>query len=316
MPGGISPWISTPAGFVFLWLGAEALVNGASRIAHRLGISKVVIGLTLVAFGTSLPELLVCVTAAFRGTPDIALGNVVGSNIANVGLIIGVAAVIAPLVAGRPLRARDLPWAIVAALLVGAFALTGQFGRLAGLLMLALFTGYMVHLFRTETNGPAAQRTREPDPPAGGVALEALMAVAGFAMLLIGAPLLVDGATAVARALGISELVIGLTMIAVGTSLPELATAVVASARRHPELILGNVVGSNIFNLLLVLAMTSVVFPVPVGAVALRQDIPVMIGFSLVLLAVCLGGRRVSRVEGGALLTLYLAYTAWLFMRG
>jgi cation:H+ antiporter len=317
MPFDLSPWIATPLGLLFLWLGAEGLVRGASAIAGAFGVSKLVIGLTLVAFGTSLPELLVCLQAAWTGVPDVAVGNIVGSNIANVGLIVGIAALLAPLAVGTALLQRDMLWAVGAALLLLVFAWSGLMSRVEGIILLILFGVYMVTLFRAERE-VMRQSESSPREPVSipKQALEGVMLLGGLGLLALGAPLLVDGATSIARHFGISELVIGLTLVAVGTSLPELATAVVAALRGHPEIVLGNVVGSNIFNLLLVLATTAIIIPVDVAGIAAVQDIPVMIGFSVMLFVMALTQRRVTRSEGAVMLALFGVYVTWLFLRG
>ncbi len=313
----LSPWIATPLGFLLLWLGAEALVHGARRIAVSLGISPLVIGLTLVAFGTSLPEFLVCVTAALQGTPDFAVGNVVGSDIANVGLIGGVAALIAVMAVKREILIRDLPWSIGAGLLLWGFAMRDSIGRVAGAVMLVAFAVYLFQLWRAG-GGLAEDEVAEIDQTRLSLSkmlIEGGIALVGLVMLGVGAPMLLEGATAIARAVGISDLVIGLTLIALGTSLPELATALVAAYRGHPELALGNIVGSNIFNILLVMGATAVVHPVAVAPLARVQDIPVMLGLMGILLIMGVTGRRVARGEGAILLLVYLGYVGWLFLR-
>jgi len=315
-PWFLAPIVSVPLGVGMLWLGAEGLVRGASRVAASLGISQLVIGLTLVAFGTSLPELMVCLVAAFRGTPDFATGNIVGSNIANIGLIAGFAALLSPIAVAPSLIRRDIPWAVGAAVAVALAALSGVMGRGAGIAMLVLFSAYMMRLFRTEKRLAAEMKSEEDHLPLPLLLFELFIGVAGLAMVLAGAPLLLEGATTVARNFHVSELVIGLTLVAVGTSLPELATAVVAVRHRKADIVLGNVIGSNIFNVFLVLGTTSVTAPLPVAKLALLQDIPAMLVISFLLIIFAHPRRHLNRGHGAILLTLYLGYTAWLFMRG
>jgi cation:H+ antiporter len=312
----LAPIVSVPLGVVMLWLGAEGLVRGASRVAAALGIPQVVIGLTLVAFGTSLPELMVCLVAAFRGTPDFATGNVVGSNIANIGLIAGFAALMSPMALAPSLIRRDIPWAVGAAVAVAVAAFSGVIGRGAGIAMLVLFSVYMARVFRTEKRIAAELKSGDDHLPLPRMILELSIAVVGLGMVLGGAPLLLEGATTVARSFRVSELVIGLTLVAVGTSLPELATAIVAVRHRKTDIVLGNVIGSNIFNVFLVLGTTAAIRPLPVASLAIVRDIPAMLFISFLLMALALSRRHLVRGHGAVLLALYLGYTVWLFVRG
>ena len=254
-------------GFLALVGGAELLVRGASKLAAALGISPIVIGLTVVAFGTSAPELAVSVRAAlFEGQADIALGNVVGSNIFNVLGVLGLSAAVASLVVAQRLVRLDVPIMIGASLLAFALALDGRVGRIDGALMLALGIGYTVltvRLGRRESRAVEAEYAREfgERSKAGGHLVNAGLVLAGLALLVVGANWLVDGASAIARAFGVSELLIGLTVVAAGTSLPELATSVIAAVRGERDIAVGNVVGSNIFNLFIVLGASALAAP-------------------------------------------------------
>ncbi|MFD0860034.1 calcium/sodium antiporter [Roseovarius aquimarinus] len=292
-------------GLLGLFLGGDALVRGSVGLARRMAISPLVIGLTVVGFGTSTPELLVSVDAALRGVPDVALGNVVGSNIANVLLIVGATALIWPIaVAGATLR-RDTAVMVAAALaLVPIFAL-GEVGRLAGACLFAALVGYLVWAYLQP--GDAAPDEADLAPPMA--APRALLWLGGgLAVLMLGARFLVTGAVAIAEDFGLSEAFIGLTIVAVGTSLPELATSVVAAVRRQSAIAIGNVIGSNIFNVLGILGVTAVIAPIPVAPRFLGFDLPVMIGVSLLLTALLLLRASVGRIMGAAMLGGYAAY--------
>ncbi len=308
-------------GLVLLIAGGEALVRGASHLATAIGISPLVVGLTVVAFSTSAPELAVTVSSAWRGQPDIAVGNIVGSNIANVLLILGLSAVFAPLVVAQQLIRVDVPLMSGASLLMFILAVDGVVGRLEGGLLFALLIGYTtlaIVASRQETRAIeqeyAAEYGTPKSPSARRWPLNLLMVVVGVAMLIGGAQWLVEGAVALARLLGVSELIIGLTIVAVGTSLPELATSVVAAIRRERDIAVGNAIGSNIFNILSVLGLTALVAPngVAVSSAALNFDLPVMIAVAVACLPVFFTGYRIERWEGGMFLGYYVAYTAYL----
>lgn len=302
-------YLSLIAGLVGLFAGGEFLVRGSVNIARRLALSPLLIGLTVVGFGTSTPELLVSADAALRGVPDIALGNVVGSNIANILLIVGLSALVWPVrVLGAALR-RDLAVMMAAALvLVPVFAL-GEVGRAAGAAFLAGLLGYIVWAYR--------QPGEVSEDDGGSVAVPVwrslLLIVGGLAALMVGARLMVDGSVAIARSFAVSEAFIGLTIVAVGTSLPELATSLIAAFRRHSEIAIGNVVGSNIFNVLGVLGVTALIAPIPVAGRFLAFDLPVMIAVSLVLVALLLLRPVIGRGAALAMLAVYAAYVwgAW-----
>ena len=287
-------------GLAILYFGAEGMLGGATRIARRLGVSPLVIGLTLVAFGTSAPELSLDVTAAFRGSTELAFGDLVGSNIANVGLILGVAAIIRPLrVHARLLRA-EVPIMISTALLVWGLAFDGELSRQDGLILLALlvlFLGYSFRAARAETAAVRAEFA-EAAPKAGKPVVDGFMVVVGLIGLIVGAQLMVHAAVTVAEHLGVSKLMIGLTIVAIGTSLPELATSIVAARRDDADIVAGNVIGSNIFNMLCVLALVAVIRPIPVPVSSLQVDVPVMAAYSALLVPIMLRGMVVTRGEG------------------
>ena len=299
------------AGFALLVGGAELLVRGAAGLAIALGISPLVVGLTVVAFGTSAPELAVSTLAAWHGQAGLALGNVVGSNICNVLLILGLSALAAPLPVARQVVRLEVPILIGLSALLYLFALGGRIGRAEGLLLFAgviAYSAWTVRRSRRETRA-AAESLVETGHTARGLQL---MQIAGGLLLLgIGSKWLVDGAMAVARYFGVSEMVLGLTVVAPGTSLPELATSVLASWRGQRDIAVGNVVGSNIFNILCVLGLTAAVAPsgVPVPASALRFDLPVMLAAAVACLPIFFTGHRIDRWEGGLFLGYYLIYT-------
>lgn len=293
------------AGLIGLFFGGEALVRGSVGIARRLAIPPLLIGLTVVGFGTSTPELLVSVDAAWRGVPDIALGNIIGSNIANILLIVGLTALVWPItVTGATLRRDTLVMVAAALALVPVFAL-GYMGRLSGVVLVAGLVGYLIWAYRTPDDATA----EDENLPAPSLALvSALWVIGGLVVLMVGARFLVDGAVSIARGFGISEAFIGLTIVAVGTSLPELATSLIAAFRRQSEIAIGNIVGSNIFNVLGILGVTAMIAPIPVAGRFLRFDLPVMIAVSLLLTALLLTRPKIGRWMGLALLAAYLAY--------
>ena len=304
------------AGLGLLIGGAELLVRGASGLAAAVGITPLVVGLTVVAFGTSSPELAVSVQASAAGQPDIALGNVIGSNIANVLLILGLTAVVAPLAVSRRLVRFDVPVMIGSSVLLLLMALDGSVSRLDGAVLVLGIVSYTVLMIRTRK---PADGDMAPGSPAAGPRrwpAQAGLALAGLGLLVLGSRWLVGGAVEIATMLGVSQLVIGLTVVAVGTSLPEIATSVLATLRGERDIAVGNVVGSNLYNILAILGVAGVVSPagIPVADSALRLDIPIMIGVALVCLPVFFTGYRISRLEGALLLGYYLAYTAFLVL--
>ncbi|MFV3379881.1 calcium/sodium antiporter [Pseudomonas sp. NY15354] len=299
-------------GLVLLILGAELLVRAALRLASRLHVRPLIIGLSLVAFGSTAPQLTVSLQAAYQGAPDVALGSVVGSNIFNVLVILGLAALIIPLRVSRQLVRLDIPLMIAASALVYLLANNGQLGRFEGLLLLLGLLGYLAMLWHQSRHYartyPAPEAVHSSAPRFwSGAALQVLF---GLGLLSLGGHLLLEAAVEVATDLGLSERIIGLTVVAVCTSLPELAAALIAALRGEREIAVGTVIGSNLFNLLAVLGLTALVTPTPlsISPNALDFDLPVMLGVAALSLPVFYSGYRVTRAEGLVFLCLYLAY--------
>ncbi|MFO1146312.1 MAG: calcium/sodium antiporter [Rhodospirillales bacterium] len=311
-------YLEIAGGLVVLVLGAELLVRSSVAVARRLGISPLMIGLTLVGFGTSSPELLASMAAALKGSSGIAVGNVVGSNICNVLLILGAAALIAPLAITRAAFLRDGPVMMGVSVLLLGVCLLGEVPRWIGACLLALLMVYLVWCYRTERRDPHAAQVHEGEAalvasaPAASIALSIAGAVGGLLLLVLGAWLLVEGAMILARTFGVSETIIGLTVVAVGTSLPELATSVVAAARRQADVAFGNIIGSNIYNILGILGAVAVVQPVAIPTEIAAFDIWVMLASSALLVLFAMTGWRIVRWEGAALLAAYGLYVAWL----
>lgn len=318
------------AGFVFLTGGAEFLVRGASRFAVRLNVPLVVIGLTIVAFGTSLPELLVSLIANLQGgsTADISIGNVVGSNIANLALILGLVALLRPVSVERKLLFREYPLMLAASFGFWMMAWNGIITRLEGVLLFLGLIGFTVYSYTSSRSLPADEQTEALEyvedvlEANNGVTLGAIFKDLSFVLigiigLLMGANWLVDSATFMARHFGISELVIGLTVVALGTSLPELATSVVAILRKEGDIALGNLVGSNLFNVLAIVGITSMVKPLPAPLAMRTFDFPVMVVVSVLPLLLVLPRPHVmNRWNGAVLFLLYLLYNGWILMTG
>jgi len=312
------------AGLALLLVGAEWLVRGSARVASLLGVSRLMIGLTFVALGTSAPEMAVGVASAWKGEVEIALGNVVGSNIMNVLVILGMSALIAPVTVHRQLIRLDVPIMVGISVLALLMGLDGIVGRWDGILLalgLALYIGFTVWKGKSEPDVeedigvalPARLPTRLPLY----LFQQFLFVAAGLALLVLGSDWLVGGATTIARALGVSNLIIGLTIVAGGTSLPEAATSIVAALRGERDLAVGNVVGSNIFNLLGVLGVSAAVAPagLPVPQAMLVFDLPVMIAVAVVCLPIFFSGQRVDRLEGGLFLLYFGLYMAYVVFR-
>jgi cation:H+ antiporter len=320
------------AGLALLVIGGELLVRGSVRLAERLGVSPLLIGLTLVGFGTSTPELVASVQAALIGSPGIAVGNIVGSNIVNIFLIMGVSALICPLAVKSGALKRDGGVVLASALLFAAAAWTVGLIRPVGAVFALLLVGYLVYAYRTERVAgdghtaafDKAEAAEGLDPAlrprsAQGTgwlawAIPVVTALGGLAVIILGGRLLVEGAVTLARVLGLSEEVIGLTVVAAGTSAPELVTSLVAAVRRQSEVALGNVLGSNIYNALGIGGLTGVIAPTAVPAQIASFDIPVMIAASVLLLVFAWSGRRLSRLEGGVLVAAYVTYVGYLLL--
>ncbi len=307
-------------GLVVLTAGAESLVRGSSRLAMAMGVSPLVVGLTVVAYGTSAPELVVSVQSSLGGQPDVALGNVVGSNIFNVLFILGLSAMIVPLRVSQQLIRIDVPLMIAVSILVLVMALDGGIGRLDGLLLVGGLIAYTVLAIvtsRKEHAGIQAEYEAEfgigkKVQSRGELVLNLLLVVAGLGLLVLGSHWFIESAIVIARQLGVSELVIGLTIVAAGTSMPELATSIMAAIRGERDIAVGNVVGSNIFNILGVLGISSVVSAdgVRVSEAAFQLDIPVMISVAVACLPVFFVGHIISRWNGVLFFSYYFAYTA------
>ena len=304
------------AGIILLVFGADLLVRGAASLAASLGVSPLIIGLTIVAIGTSSPEIAVSLQAAFNAQGAIVLGNIIGSNIANIMLILGMAAMFGPLPVDRAILRRDLPVMIGASLLTFLLTLDRTLSRIDGIIMLLCLTAYLWVMWPRNEHHDALHQSHLPQRRLRALLLQLAMVVGGLALLIVGARWLVDGAVTFATWFGVSELIIGLTIVAVGTSLPEIATSVIAGLRGERDIAVGNVVGSNVLNLLLVLGTTMVLSPQPIAVpeVTIALDLPVMVGAALICLPIFFTRRIVSRREGSLLLVYYLSYTLYLVL--
>lgn len=308
-------------GLIVLVVGAEVMVRGASRLAAAFGVSSLVIGLTVVAFGTSAPELAVSLQSALNGQADLALGNVIGSNIANILLILGIAALTAPLLVASQLVRFDVPLMIGASAMIYFMGLDGRLNRWDGLVLFLSVVAYTAWLLRqSRREGKTVQDEFEDAYEDGSESgwyasiLNLGLIIGGLFMLVVGAQWLVDSAVAMARWWGLSELIIGLTVVAMGTSLPEIATSVVAVIRGERDIAVGNAIGSNIFNLLSVLGITSLFAPdgINISAAVLAFDLPVMIAIAIACLPIFYTGNLVARWEGALFLGYYVVYLAYL----
>jgi len=310
------------SGLILLVAGAESLVRGSSRLAVSLGISPLTVGLTVVAFGTSSPELAVSLKAAFSGQADIAVGNVVGSNILNVLLILGLSALIAPLSISSRLVRQDVPLMVIVSGAVLVFSMDGKLGRVDGLILFANFILYCWLLVRQGRGENGEIKEKYSGEPAGreagrkAAAVNVIMTAAGLGLLVLGSRLLVDGAVSFAKAIGVSEAVIALTVVAAGTSLPEIVTSVIAAVRGERDIAVGNVVGSNIFNIMGVLGLSGIAAPhgIRISPSMLRFDLPVMAAVAIACLPLFFTGGKLSRKEGALLLGYYFAYTLYLVL--
>ena len=310
-------------GLVLLYFGAEFLVAGSSAVALRLGVAPLIVGLTVVAFGTSAPELLVCLTAAFTGSDDISVGNIVGSNIANIALILGVASLIRPLEVHVQAVRREFPVMVVAAIMMVLVCLDGRITRIEGAILAIGMVFYLLYAFvaakRGGEDGEAAQLEElediEVDESEQGSARDYAKIAGGMFGLAGGAWLMVESARSLAQDFGIPELVIGITVVAFGTSLPELATSIVAAYRDESDISVGNVIGSNIFNIFLVLGLSSVVAPIAVGEAAIDFDLWIMLGVAIGIWPILRTGHKINRFEDVLMLLFYAGYVTFLFVR-
>jgi len=297
-------------GLVALFYGSEFLVQGSSRVASAFGVRQIIIGLTLVAFGTSAPELVVSVLAVFQEHADISIGNIVGSNIANIALIFGIAAIIKPNEIDKRVIKFDMPLVVGVSLVFWLISLDGRLQRIDGIIFVIALIIYTVHAFKskhsTELNPELLEHTESKTK-------NLLVAAGGLIILVVGGQLLVHGAVAVARFFNISDLVIGLSIVAIGTSLPELATAIYATAKDHASLSVGNIVGSNLFNILLVIGIVAILTPLNVDRQTIYWDMPVMLFFTCFLYGLMLWRQVVGRMSGLVLLLGYVVYITQLF---
>lgn len=302
-------------GLLALFFGGESLVKGASRLARILGINPVVIGLTIVAFGTSAPEFVVCLIAAFEGSSDIVLGNIVGSNISNIGLILGSAALMSPIFIQIRLIKVEVPIMIAISLVLYALAWNLGIGRIEGVFLFSLLIAFGVYSYYDALKEPyhVEEEFKEFVGNKKEIWKQLALLVIGLAGLVIGARLVVDSAISMAKLFGVSELIISVTAVAIGTSLPELSTSIIASLRKEHDIVVGNIIGSNIFNLG-ILGLVSVIHPINVNPGLLRFEFPVMLFFSILVIPVMKTGHRISRKEGLLLLIFYLAFIAVLFI--
>ncbi len=300
-------------GILLLYVGGEFLVRNATALATRLDISPLVIGLTVVAFGTSAPELAATLASVFNGAPELATGNVVGSNSANIGLILAAAALVFPLYASKLFLRRDFPVMLAVSLILVPVLLDGVVSRLEGGILVTLLISYLVYLIKFD---PKQIASDEPSTEVKSAVWQSLSLLSiGVVLLVLGARALVTGAIDIASSFGVPEEVIGLTFVAFGTSLPELASSIVAASKKQGDIILGNILGSNIFNVLAILGITALVKPINQNFAAISTDIYIMLGFSFVLLPLVLIFKRFGRVSGALLITAYISYIAYLFIK-
>jgi cation:H+ antiporter len=305
-------------GVSLLTVGGEALIRGSLAVSVRLRVSPLLSGLVIVGFGTSAPELVVSVNAALNQQPDIAIGNVVGSNIGNILLILGVCAVITPMTIKPLALRRDAVTVVAASLLFLIFAATSALGRIDGVILLAALLAYLVWAYNSERAETAAAQlniaeAKEVHSLPKSIAWTVTAVLIGLVLLIAGSQILLVGAVGIAKSIGVSEAVIGLTLVAVGTSLPELSISLIAALRRHADVAVGNILGSNIFNLLGILGVSALLQPLPIHARVLQFDQWVMLAASLLLLLFLSTGRQLSRVEGGLLLLGYAGYLGLSF---
>ena len=306
-------------GIVVLYFGAESLVRGSSRLASSLGVSPIVVGLTVVSLGTSAPELVVCVVAALQGNPGLAIGNVMGSNLANIGLILGLTSLVHPLEVKHRVVWREMPIMLLITFSIYPIAFDGVLNWTDGLMLLVVLLAYLVWVFRS---GHREEIKSSPGPsdsiatPERAVSLlnpkDIGQVALGSAFLVLGGYCIVKGAVEVASALGVSEVIIGLTVVAIGTSLPELATSMVAAMRQEVDIAVGNIIGSNIFNLTAILGTTALVRPIMIPETVLSRELAGVVFMSLLLLPILRNGWQIKQWEGALLLTAYIGMGWWL----
>jgi cation:H+ antiporter len=302
-------------GMVLLYYGGEFLVNNAVTLARSWGVSTMVVGLTVVAFGTSSPELAASLAAALQGSPEIAVGNVIGSNIFNILGILGLTSIIAMIKVQSTFIAREVP-ILLGVTVLGLWLLSdGTLGRLEGLLFIVLLLAYIIFLYFASQKDTVLEAEMTEAYPSGQTTWRTYLGFfVGLVFLGLGARVLVMGAVGIARGFGVSELIIGLTVVALGTSLPEIAASVIAALKKEPDIALGNVIGSNIFNILCILGITALVSPIGVSWQAVQRDAWVMLGVTVLFVPFLITGRRLSRLEGSVLVTLYIAYVVYVLV--
>ena len=301
-------------GLIALFIGAEGLIRGASALALRVGITPLVVGLTVVAFGTSTPELVVSLKAALIGNSSISLGNVVGSNIANIALILGISAIIKPLDVHANVIRREIPIMIGLSILLIALLIDGELSLIDGIIFVAGIVTYTIvniSMARKEKNAEVENEFKEGLKTKLGVPVSIVLVVGGLGLMILGANLFVTSAVSIAKAIGVSDAIIGLTIVAIGTSLPELITSIVASYKNESDIAIGNVVGSNIFNILGILGITAIVMPLSSAGIS-SIDFGVMLFTAMILLPLSKTGFRISRSEGIVLLIGYIIYIYYL----
>ncbi len=326
------PWLAVLSGLIFLVWSAERFVHGAAGLARNLGVPPLVIGMTIMGFGTSAPEMLVSAMAASSGNPGMGVGNALGSNIANIALVLGATALIMPLTVGSGILRREFPVLFAVTLLAGGLMLDGELGVLDGGILLGatgMLVVWMIWLGKRPQPAVGNVQGAAEDPlssefdqeiPADLSTRQATFwVILGLVGLVVSSKLLVWGAVDIAQALGVSDLVIGLTIIAIGTSLPELAASVMSALKGEDDMAVGNVIGSNMFNLLAVLALPGLIAPSMLDPAVLQRDFPVVVALTVALFLMAYGFRgrgRINRLEGGLLLTAFIVYMTWLGMTG
>lgn len=311
---------ATLAGFIAMMWSADKFVNGAAATARNLGVSPMLIGLTVVSIGTSAPEILIALTASLSGYGSLAVGNAVGSNIANIGLVLGITTMLAPLSITSDLVSREITLLMLVTVLAGLLLSDNHLGYSDGILLIIglVFTLYLICRWRyrpdtqRQTNG--AHQQIEAKLPNINQTTATVMLITGLLVMILSSRLLIWGIIRIARALDISELIIGLTIIAIGTSLPELATSVISALKKHHDIALGNIVGSNIFNLLAVMAVPGIVTPTTIDPAAFQRDVPVMTAITALLLALALAGRKRRKIGRGAGMLLAACYSGYIML--
>ena len=316
-------WFYLIGGLGLLYIGAQTLIKGGTGLALRLGLTPLVIGLTVIAYGTSSPEMVVSLQAAFSGNGAISIGNVVGSNICNIALILGLCALVTPVTASSQIIRREIPIMIAATVVLCVFLYDGTLARWEGAILFLGAIVYTVTTVRAARKETAADKVAaaefkseidqgsETDLPKLSLAAAIGFTLLGLGVLVAGSHFFVGGAVKLAEGWGISQTVIGLTIVAVGTSMPELATSLVAAIRKHSDVAIGNIVGSNIFNIVGILGLCALIMPISAPGISL-VDIGLMLAIAVALLPLCKSGGKISRAEGASLLAVYVGYTWWL----